>query len=49
MNIQPGEITSLAYTGQVHLNNAIERELIGIASIKQPCSQNPYPLNLPAK
>jgi hypothetical protein len=36
MNISPGEITSLAYTSQVRLNNAIEQELIGIANVR-PC------------
>jgi hypothetical protein len=47
MNIAPGEITSQAYTDQVRLHNAIKSELIGIASIRGPCEQNPSPLNLP--
>ena len=36
MDIVPGEITSMAYTNQVRINNAIEKELIGIATLK-PC------------
>lgn len=37
MDIQPGEITSMAYADQVRTNNAIEKELIGIATVK-PCT-----------
>ena len=34
--LAPGAITSQAYADQVRINNAIEKELIGIASLK-PC------------
>jgi hypothetical protein len=37
MDIVPGEITSMAYTTQVRINDAIEKELIGIATVK-PCT-----------
>ena len=37
MDIAPGEITSMAYANQVSINNAIEAELIGIATAK-PCT-----------
>lgn len=37
MDIVPGEITSMAYTAQVRINNAIEKDLIGIATVK-PCN-----------
>ena len=36
MNISPGEITSMAYDNQVRLNNAIEQELISVATAS-PC------------
>jgi hypothetical protein len=41
MDIQPGEITSMAYANQVRINNDIEKELIGIATLKQ-CACNGY-------
>jgi hypothetical protein len=41
MDIVPGEITSMAYTAQVRINNAIEKDLIGIASAK-PCNCTGY-------
>ncbi len=41
MNITPGEITKQAYTNQVRTNNAIEKELIGIATAK-PCTCAAY-------
>lgn len=37
MDISPGEITSMAYDNQVRINNAIEKDLIGIATVK-PCA-----------
>ena len=37
MDIRPGEITQQAYDAQVQMNNAIERDLINLATVK-PCS-----------
>lgn len=35
--LAPGSITSQAYDEQVRVNNAIEKELIGIANLR-PCA-----------
>jgi len=37
MDIQPGEITSMAYANQVRINNAIEKDIINVATLK-PCA-----------
>ena len=37
MMITPGAITSQGYDNQVKINNAIEKDIIGIADVK-PCT-----------
>lgn len=49
MFLAPGAITSQALADQIRVNAAIEKELLGLAAIKGPCDQNPYPLTLPDK